>query len=119
MTADDIEAACHRIGKSKGNSKKTIVRLIYWKHCQLQMCLALVNRKKLKSLNSESIGLLSTYTLKTLYPIYELLVKGLSRPFIYVSHWNCNPNLDFETMMVIFLLALLVTPQFNQAIKVL
>ena len=33
VTEDDIEA-CHRIGKSKGNSKKTIVDLVkrkYWK----------------------------------------------------------------------------------------
>ena len=52
VTADDIEA-CHRIGKSKGNSKKTNVRFINRKHCKC----ALVNRKKLKSFNSESIGL--------------------------------------------------------------
>ena len=52
VTADDIEA-CHRIGKSKGNSKKTIVRFINRKHCKC----ALVNRKKLKPFNSESIGL--------------------------------------------------------------
>ena len=48
VTADDIEV-CHRIGKSK----KTIVRFINMKHCNC----ALVNRKKLKSFNSESIGL--------------------------------------------------------------
>ena len=52
VTADDTEA-CHRICKSKGNSKKTIVRFINRKHCKC----ALVNRKKLKSFNSESIGL--------------------------------------------------------------
>ena len=52
VTADDIEA-CHKICKSKGNSKKTIVRFINRKHCKC----ALVNRKKLKSFNSESIGL--------------------------------------------------------------
>ena len=52
VTADDIEA-CHRIGKSKENSKKTIVRFINRKHFKC----ALVNRKKLKSFNSESIGL--------------------------------------------------------------
>ena len=52
VTADDIEA-CHGIVKSKANSKKTIVRFINRKHCKC----ALVNRKKLKSFNSESIGL--------------------------------------------------------------
>ena len=52
VTADDTEA-CHRIGKSKGNSKKTIVRFINRNHCKC----ALVTRKKLKSFNSESIGL--------------------------------------------------------------
>ena len=52
VTAVDIEA-CHRIGKSKGNSKKTTVRFINRKHCKC----ALVNRKKLKSFNSGSIGL--------------------------------------------------------------
>ena len=52
VTADDIET-CHRIGKSKRNSKKTIVHFINRKHCKC----ALVNRKKLKSFNSESIGL--------------------------------------------------------------
>ena len=52
MTADHIEA-CHRIGKPKENSKKTIVRFINRKHCKC----ALVNRKKLKSFNNESIGL--------------------------------------------------------------
>ena len=52
MTADDIEA-CHRIGKSIGNSKKTITHFINRKHCKC----ALVNRKKLKSFHSESIGL--------------------------------------------------------------
>ena len=52
VTADDIEA-CHRIGKSKGNSKKTNVRFINRKHCKC----ALINRRKLKSFNSKSIGL--------------------------------------------------------------
>ena len=49
VTADDIEA-CHRIGKSKENSKKTTVRFINRKHCK---CI-LVNRKKLKSFNSKA-----------------------------------------------------------------
>ena len=47
VTADDTET-CHRIGKSMGNSKKTIVGLINRKDCKC----ALVNRKKLKSFNS-------------------------------------------------------------------
>ena len=37
----------------KGNSKKTIILFINRKHCKC----ALVNKKKLKSFNSESIGL--------------------------------------------------------------
>ena len=45
--------ACHRIGKSKENSNKTIVCFINRKHCKC----ALVNRKKLKSFTSESTGL--------------------------------------------------------------
>ena len=52
VIADDIEE-CHRIGKSNRNSKKTIVRFINRKYCKC----ALVNRKKLKSFNSESTGL--------------------------------------------------------------
>ena len=52
VTADDTEA-CHRIGKSKRNSKKTNIRFINRKHCKC----ALINRKKLKSFNNESIGL--------------------------------------------------------------
>ena len=52
VTADNIEE-CHGIEKSKGNSNKTIARFINRKHC---IC-ALVNRKKLKSFNGESIGL--------------------------------------------------------------
>ena len=51
VTADDIEAC--QVSKSKGNSTKTIVHFINGKHCKC----ALVNRKKLKSFNSESIGL--------------------------------------------------------------
>ena len=52
VTADDIEA-CHNIGKSKENSQKAIACFINKKHCKC----ALVNRKKLKFFNSESIGL--------------------------------------------------------------
>ena len=48
MTTDDIEA-CHRIGKSKENSRKTIARLINSKYSKY----ALVNGKKLKSFNSD------------------------------------------------------------------
>ena len=51
VTADDTEAC--QISKSKGNSTKTIVHFINRKHCKC----ALVNRKKLKSFTSESIGL--------------------------------------------------------------
>ena len=72
MTADDIET-CHRIGKSKGNSKKTIVHFINRKHCKC----ALVNRKKLKSFNSENIQLPNVKVfqlnkLLELYPNFEL-----------------------------------------------
>ena len=52
IRVDDIEA-CHRIGKSKGNSKKTIARFINSKHCKC----ALINKKKLKCFNSEIIWL--------------------------------------------------------------
>ena len=47
VTADSI------MGKSKRNSKKTIICFMNRKHCKC----GLVNRKKLKSFNSESIGL--------------------------------------------------------------
>ena len=51
VQSGDIEA-CHRIGKSdrKTSSKKTIVRFInhkYWKK-------ALINKKKLRNVNSET-----------------------------------------------------------------
>ena len=52
VTADYIEA-CHRTGKSKGSSKKTIACFINRRHWKC----GLVNRKELKSFNSESIGL--------------------------------------------------------------
>ena len=52
VTVNDIEAS-HRIGKFKGKAKKTIVCFINRKHCKC----TLVNRNKLKSFNSESIGL--------------------------------------------------------------
>ena len=101
VTADDIET-CHRIGKSKGNSKKTIVHFINRKHCKC----ALVKRKKLKSFNSGSIGLPKLYfnknlteynntlafydrklkragtLLMALCTFYKLLVEDLSRSFV-------------------------------------
>ena len=52
VPADDIEA-CHRIGISKENSNKTIVHFVNRK----QFKCAIVNRKKLKSFNSQSIVL--------------------------------------------------------------
>ena len=52
IRVDDIEE-CHRIGKSKGNSKETIARFINSKHCKC----ALINKKKLKCFNSEIIWL--------------------------------------------------------------
>ena len=52
ISEKDIEA-CHRIGKTKSNSKKTIVRLVNRKHCKN----ALYNRKKLKGFNSSTIGM--------------------------------------------------------------
>ena len=139
VTADDIEA-CHRIGKFKGNTKKTIVRFINRKHCKC----ALVNRKKLKSFNSESIGLPnvklyfnenlteynntlafysrklkraglinSTYTLNG--TVYILRTVG-ERP---IKVFHMSNLLNFPTMMVMFQLMLLVMPQFIQAIEVL
>ena len=60
VTADDI-GACHRIGKSNRNSKKTIVCLINRKHCKC----ALVDRKKLKSFNSESIVLCNVHLMNS------------------------------------------------------
>ena len=52
MTAGDIQP-CHRTGNSEGDSKKTIFLFINMKHWKR----TLVNRKKLRSFNSESIGL--------------------------------------------------------------
>lgn len=51
VQSGDIEA-CHRIGKSdrKTSSKKTIVRFINRKYCKK----ALINRKKLRNVNSET-----------------------------------------------------------------
>ena len=55
MSHNDIED-CHRIGKSKGNSKKTIVRLMnrkYWKQI-------LYNRRKFKNFDGSGIGMPNT-----------------------------------------------------------
>ena len=51
VQSGDIEA-CHRIGKSdqKTSSKKTIVRFVNRKYCKK----ALINRKKLRNVNSET-----------------------------------------------------------------
>ena len=52
VSSKDIEA-CHRIGKSKVNSKKTIIRFVNRKYAKK----ALLNRKNLKKLDKSSSGL--------------------------------------------------------------
>ena len=52
---NDIED-CHRIGKSKSNSKKTIVRLVNRKYCK-QM---LYNRRKFENFDGSGIGMSNT-----------------------------------------------------------
>ena len=52
VTSRDIEA-CHRVGKSRNNSKKTIIRFVNRKFAKK----ALVNRKSLKNIDKSSIGL--------------------------------------------------------------
>ena len=52
VSSKDIEA-CHRIKKSKDNSKKTIIRIVNRKYAKK----ALLNRKDLKHLDKSSIGL--------------------------------------------------------------
>ena len=52
LSNDEIEA-CHRIGKSKDNSKTTIIRLVNRKKCKS----ALFNRKKLRNIDTSSINL--------------------------------------------------------------
>ena len=65
MKAIDIEVddrdieACHRIGKSKGNSKKTIVRFCKRKFSKR----ALYDKKKLASVNTSTAGLENSYKL--------------------------------------------------------
>ena len=44
---------CHRIGKSKSNSKKTIVRLVNRKYCKQ----VLHNRRKFKDFDGSGIGM--------------------------------------------------------------
>ena len=51
VSSKDIEA-CHRIGKSKDNSKKTIICFVNRKYAKK----ALLNRKNLKHLDKSSIG---------------------------------------------------------------
>ena len=52
ISSKDIEA-CHCIGKSKDNSKKTIIRFVNRKYAKK----ALLKRKNLKHLDKSSIGL--------------------------------------------------------------
>ena len=52
VTSRDIEA-CHRVGKSRNNSKKTIICFVNRKFAKK----ALVNRKSLKNIDKSSIGL--------------------------------------------------------------
>ena len=52
VSTKDIEA-CHQVGKSKNNSKKTIIYFINQKYAKK----ALLNRKGLTSIDSSSIGL--------------------------------------------------------------
>ena len=47
---------CHRIGKSKGNSKKTIMRLVNGKYCEQILC----NKRKFKNINGSGIGMPNT-----------------------------------------------------------
>ena len=47
---------CHRIGKSKGNSKMTIVRLVNRKYCKQ----ILYNRRKFKNFDGSGIGMSTT-----------------------------------------------------------
>ena len=54
VTSKEIEA-CHRVGKSRNNSKKTIVRFVNRKFAKK----AIVNRKSLKNIDKPSMGLSS------------------------------------------------------------
>ena len=44
---------CHRVGKSKSNSKKVIARFVNWKVVKNALC----ERKQLKTIDKLSIGL--------------------------------------------------------------
>ena len=55
ISHNDVED-CHRIGKFKGNSKKTIVRLVNHKYCK-QM---LYNKRKFKNFDGSGIGMSNT-----------------------------------------------------------
>ena len=50
ISHNDVED-CHRIGKSKGNSKKTIVRLVNRKYCKQ----ILYNRRKFKNFDDQKL----------------------------------------------------------------
>ena len=52
ISHNDVED-CHRIGKSKGNSKKTILRLVNRKYCKQ----ILYNRRKFKNFDGWGIGM--------------------------------------------------------------
>ena len=54
VKSDDVEA-CHRIGKSRNSSKKTIARFTKRKSAKQ----ALYNRKKLKSIDKSTLGLIN------------------------------------------------------------
>ena len=105
MTSDDI-GTCHRICKSKGNSKKTIVCFINKKHCKC----ALVNRKKLKTLKSESIGLPNVKL-----HFNENLTECNNTLAFYGCKLKrtCLINIDGDAYLM-----LLVVPQFTQAIEI-
>ena len=55
ISHNDVED-CHRIGKPKGNSKKTIVRLVNRKYCKQ----ILYNRRKFKNFDGSGIGMSTT-----------------------------------------------------------
>ena len=55
ISHNDVED-CHRIGKPKGNSKKTIVRLVNRKYCKQ----ILYNRRKFKNFDGSKIGMSNT-----------------------------------------------------------
>ena len=55
ISHNDVED-CHRIGKPKGNSKKTIVRLVNRKYCKQ----ILYNGSKFKNFDGSKIGMSNT-----------------------------------------------------------